>query len=118
MTIPKKFFHDRLILLLVSINGFLALLTILTVLFKIDSGRGASYIVQYRSSLGLSALRSGEVGEIIAFIAFAVMVIVVHGVLAIRTYTIKREVSVTILAFGVLLLLLALIVSNALLGLR
>jgi hypothetical protein len=118
MTIPKKYFHDRLILLLLSINVFLAFLASLWVLFKLDSGRSAGYIVQYRSSLGISALKTGNSSELIAFIGFAAMVLVVHFALSVRTYSIKREVSLVVLGFGILLLILSIIVSNALLVLR
>lgn len=118
MTIPKKYLHDRLILLLISINAFLAFLTTLWILFKLDSGRTSGYIVQYRGNLGISALKTGEAAELVAFILFAVMVLVLHVVLSIKAYPIRRQVSVIILGAGVLLLLLAFIVSNALLVLR
>lgn len=97
---------------------FLTALTCLWVLFKLDYGRSAGYIVQYRASLGISALKTGSVGDLIAFIGFSLMVLVAHVLLSIKAYLIRREVSVVILAFGILLLLLALIVSNALLRLR
>jgi hypothetical protein len=118
MTIPKKYLHDRLILLLLSINVFLAFLASIWVLFKLDSGRSAGYIVEYRSSLGISALKTGDSGELIAFIGFAILVLAVHFILSVRAYAIKREVSVIILALGILLLLMSMIVSNALLVLR
>lgn len=118
MTIPKKYLHDRLILLLLSINSFLAILTSLWVLFKLDSGRSAGYIVQYRASLGISALKTGEAGELIAFIGFAAIILIVSAVMSVKAYSIRREVSVVVLCFGALLLLLAMIVSNALLTLR
>lgn len=118
MTIPKKYLHDRLILLLLSIQGFLAVVSCLWVLFKLDSGRSAGYIVQYRANLGISALKTGEAAEIVAFILFAILILVVHVVLSIKVYEIRREVSGLVLAFGILLLLLSLVVSNALLTLR
>jgi hypothetical protein len=118
MTIPKKYLHDRLILLLLSINIFLGVLSSLWVLFRLDTGRSAGYIVQYRAQLGISALKTGDANELVAFIGFALLVMVVHAVLSIKVYPIKREVSVIVLALGILLLLCALIVSNALLVLR
>lgn len=118
MTIPKRYLHDRLILLLLSVNGFLAVLTSLWVLFKLDAGRSAGYIVQYRGSLGISALKTGDATDLVAFIGFALLVLAVSVVMSIKAYRIRREVSVVVLSFGVLLLLLALIVSNALLVLR
>lgn len=118
MNIPKKYFHDRLILLLLSITVFLAFLAIIWVLFKLDSGRSAAYIVQYRGNVGISPLKPGGASEIVAFIGFAIMVLVVNVLMSIRVYMIKREVSVVILLMGILLLLSSLIVSNALLVLR
>lgn len=118
MTIPKKYLQDRLILLLLSINVFLAVVTSVWVLFKLDPGRSAGYIVQYRASLGISALKTGGATELAAFIGFAVLVLVLHTVLSIKAYNIRREASVVMLMFGVLLLTMAWIVSNALLTLR
>lgn len=118
MTIPKKYFHDRLVLLLLSISLFMASLDSLWVLFKLDSGRSAGYIVQYRSSLGISALKTGSSSELVAFIGFAIMVLVIHTILSIRTYAIRREVALVVLGFGIFLLTMSLIVSNALLVLR
>jgi hypothetical protein len=118
MTIPRRYLHDRIVLLLLSINVFLALLTSLWVLLKLDAGRSAGYIVQYRASLGISALKTGNATDLIAFIAFVLLVLVIHTFMSIKAYPIRREVSIIILILGVLLLLLALIVSNALLVLR
>jgi hypothetical protein len=118
MNIPKKYLQDRLILLLLSINVFLAALTSVWVLFKLDPGRSASYIVEYRPSLGISKFITGSASDLAAFIGFAVLVLVVHTILSIKVYPIRREVALVILMFGVLLLLMAWIVSNALLGLR
>jgi hypothetical protein len=118
MTIPKKYLHDRLILLLLSISTFLAFLNSLWVLFKLDSGRSSGYIVQYRGSLGISALKTGDASELVAFIGFALLVLVFHVLMSIKAYHIRREVSVAVLGFGVILLVLSLVVSNALLSLR
>jgi hypothetical protein len=112
-----KYFHDRLILLLLSANAFLTLLTTLSVLFRLQGG-GDNFIVQYRANLGISAFQPGSVGQILSFIFFALVAFAVHAVLSWRTYYIKRELSVLVLGLGTLLLLLAVIVSDALLALR
>lgn len=117
MQIPKKFFHDRAVLLLLSINTFLALLGVLLILLRLDAGQDG-YIVEYRSNLGLSAFKSGGAGTFFSFIIFYVLVLAFHTFLSIRVYDIRRRLSLTVLGFGLLLLLLAVIVSNALLVLR
>ena len=54
----------------------------------------------------------------LAFVGFVLLVLVAHTMLSLRTYRIHRQLSVVVLALGILLLVLALIVSNALLLLR
>jgi hypothetical protein len=112
-----KYFHDRMVLLLLSANSFLTLLTILSVLFRLQGG-GDSYIVQYRANLGISAFQQGNVDQILSFIAFAVVVFAIHGVLSWRTYEIRRELSLVVLLGGTLLLFIDVIISDALLTLR
>jgi hypothetical protein len=118
MQIPKNFFHDRVVLLLLSINTFLALLGSILVLLRLDTGRPDGYIVQYRANLGLSAFKSGNATTLISFIIFAGLVLAFHTLLSMRVYHIRRNVAVTVLAMGLLLLCISLIVSNALLVLR
>lgn len=118
MHIPKKYFHDRIVLLLLSINTFLALLCSLLILLRLDVGRPDGYIVQYRANLGLSAFKSGGASTLISFILFALVVLVFHTVLSMRIYPLRRHFAVAILGMGLLLLILSIIVSNALLVLR
>jgi hypothetical protein len=74
--------------------------------------------VQYRSNLGLDAFKTGSVSGLLSFVGFAVLTPVIHTLLSLRTYAIHRQLAIVILALGVLLLVLAIIVSNALLILR
>lgn len=118
MATPKKYFQDHLILLLLSINVFLVFVTVASVLVRLSAGHGSSYIVQYRSSLGINAYQSGSVFDILSFILFAFLVLAVHTVLSLRTYPIHRYLAIAILSVGILLLLLTIIISNALLALH
>lgn len=117
MAATKHYFHDRVVLLLLSVNAFLALLAVLSVLFRLQGG-GEGFIVQYRANLGISAFTPGELGSILVFIAFALVVLLVHAVLSYRAYHIRRQLSLLVLALGALLLGLCVIVSNALLALH
>lgn len=118
MHIPKKYIHDRFVVLLISINAFLALLNSLLILLRLDGGGSDVYIVQYRANLGLSAFKRGGPESLVAFVVFGLLVLVLHVVLSIRVYSVRRQYAVTILALGTLLLCLSIIVSNALLILR
>jgi hypothetical protein len=119
MPISKKYLHDKLILLLLSANIFLALLCTVLIFLRLNIGQGAEgYIIEYRSNLGISAFRVGGVFGLIGFAAFAIMLAIFNVVLSVRTYRVRRELALSVLAAGVLLLLLATIVSNALMVLH
>lgn len=118
MHIPKKYIHDRLVLLLVSISAFLTFMAIALVLLRAGIGQGVDgYIVQYRANLGLSAFQKGSIVPILSFAFFALATLIINVLLSIRAYSIRRTLSLTVLALGMLILVLAIIVSNALLAL-
>ena len=119
MAVPQKYLRDKVILLLVSVNVFFAFLAAALVVLRLSSGLGGEgYIVQYRSNLGFNAFKTGSVTDLLSFIAYVSVVCAINIALSINTYYLRRQLSIAILALGSLLLLLALIVSNALLVLR
>lgn len=118
MTISKKYLHDHLVLLLLSVNAFLTVLATIFILVRLSSSHGNGYIVQFRSSVGINDFKTGSVIELLSFIAFAWLVLATHTLLSIRAYQIHRQLAIAILSSGLLLLLLTIIVSNALLVLR
>jgi len=118
MANSRSYFHDHLVLLLLSVSGFLAFFGSVYFIIRIASSHGSAFIVQFRSILGINAFKPGSLMDMLAFVVFAIMVFVVHGVLSYRTYHIHRQLTITILSLGSLLLLLNIIVSNALLVLR
>jgi hypothetical protein len=121
MATPKKYFHDHLVLLLLSVNVFLALAGSLYVLLRLSTSHGTGYIVQCRdcsNPAAISRFTNGSVVGILALVVFMLMALAIHVMLSLGTYKIHRQLAVIILALGVLLLTLAIIVSNALLVLR
>lgn len=113
--IPKNYFHDRLVLLFLTVNTFLAGLISVLILLRLDSTKAESYIVQYRANLGVNAFRSGGGATFIGFIIFALIILIMHTVLSMRVYSLHRQFALVILGLGALLLVMALFVSNALL---
>ncbi len=118
MTIPQKYFHDKAVLFLLTINTFLAVLTTMLVGLRLSSGRGQSFTVQYRSNLGINAFKFGGVTPILAFVLFSLVVAVLHFLLSVRVYHVRRNLAIATLSLGSMLLLLALVVSLALLTQR
>ncbi len=119
MQTTQKYLHDKLVLLLVSSNVFLGFLCMILVFLSLGLGQGGSgYIVQYRSNLGISAFMRGSLTDMLAFVVIGAAIPFVSILLSSRTYRVRRLLSITVLASGILLLVLALIVSNALMVLR
>ncbi len=117
MQTEKKFLHDRQVLLLLTVNSFLTALCGLLILLRLDS-RVNGYIVEFRGSGGIDDFKTGGTSSLIAFIIFAIMVLGLNTILGLRAYQFNRHFGVGILALGTLLIVLAIIVSNALLVLR
>lgn len=118
MATPKKYFHDHFVLSLLGINIFLAFAASIYILVRLSTSHGGSYIVQYRPSIGISAYQPGSVLELLSFVGFALIVLIIHTGLSLRAYRIHRQLAIAILCLGVLLLLLTIIISNALLVLH
>ena len=81
-------------------------------------GAQDTYIHSFRSNLGLSAITVGGVGEMVAFVLFALGVFVVSIFMALEFHKIRRTSAWVVMLMTTLLLLLNLIVANALLDLR
>jgi hypothetical protein len=121
MATPKKYFHDHLVLLLLSVNAFLAVAGSIFIIVRLSTGHGSGFIVQCRDCSNLAAVNkftTGSVVDLLSFVAFAALVLAAHTMLSMKAYHIHRQLAVAILALGVLLLVLSVIISNALLVLR
>src|SRR4051812_1605609 len=118
MTASKRYFHDHFVLLLLSINAFLAAAGSILILLRLSTSHGSGYIVQYRAGTGISDFKTGTVVGLLSFVAFAAVVLAVEVMLSLSAYKINRQLAIFILSLGILLLVLMIIVSNALLILR
>lgn len=114
MHIPKNYFHDRLVLLLISANVFIAVITSLLVVFKVQNGDSDGFVGQYHANLGLSAFEPGSAATFVSFALFAALVVVVHTILSMRMYYRRRDYAIAVLWMGLVLLVFGLVVSNAL----
>ena len=114
MHLPKKYLHDRLILLFLSVNLFLTIINAISVLLRLNSTSG-SYIVQYRANLGLSNFQAGSSINLIAFAVFGVILLIVSTIFSAQAYKFNKSYAFLILAFTTFLLILSIIVGNALL---
>ena len=116
MSNPKTYFHDRLILLILSINTFLGLALIVTSLLSFNNS-DAGYIKEFRSDLGLDGYKAGGVIDIVAFALFAIILYAFQFIASTRIYHIRRHLSLIILLLTMIVYIFALMVLNALLNL-
>lgn len=121
MATPKKYFHDHLVMLLLSVNAFLAIGGSLFILLSLGTSHSNGYIIQCRdcsNNAAANKFTNGTLINLLGFVVFAGLVLAAHAALSYKAYKIHRQLAITILALGVLLLALTIIVSNALLVLR
>ncbi len=119
MAAQKHFLQDRTALLLVSGTAFLTVAAVVLVLLKLGGSEGTSnFIVAYRSTLGIDRYTTGTANDLLSFVGAAVLVFGIGLTLAYRSYKVRRELSLTVLALTIPLLLFLIFVSNALLVLR
>lgn len=119
----KKYVYDKLVLFLLSVLIFMALAVVISILLRAGSGQGISdYYIEYRQGPHHSPAGdfspTGNIWAMLNFVWFSLITVITTAVLSIKAYRIKREISVVVLAFGSLLVFLALIISNILLGHR
>jgi hypothetical protein len=113
---PKPYLHDRLILLILSINTFLAAALIISSLLPL-SDTGSGYIREYRSNLGLDGYLAGDVKDIVSFAVFAVIVYTFQLITSIKVYHIHKRFSIIILLLALITFIFGLLASRALLSL-
>jgi len=118
MPVPKKYFNDRLVVLLLGIDLFLTVVGTLLVLFRLDPSRSTGYIIEYRANFGVGEFKTGGILSLSSFIAFLIINLVLGVLLSMRTFNLRRHVSLMVLSLAAMLSLLAIVVSNALLVLR
>ena len=118
MEIPKRFLHDRIVLLLLTAISILTVIGISIVLIRFDASRNPTTTIAYRPNITGSQYQSGKPIDIYSLALFMLVTAVSSVLLSGKIYYLRRYLSVFILASGTFLLLLALIVSNALISLQ
>lgn len=114
MAQTKDFFYDRLVLFLLTLNSFITILTVLSVLLRLGNSSGV-YVNSYRSNLGLGGIDTGGAKEVISFVLFAIIIFTFQIILAIKFYKIRKTSAWAVMLMTTLLLVLNIIVANSLL---
>jgi hypothetical protein len=118
MDIPKRFLHDRLVLLLLAFISCLMVIGVSLVLIRFDATRNPTTTIAYRPNITGSQYQSGKPLDIYALALFILAIAAISVILGTRTYYLRRSLSIFILGSGAFLLLVAIIVSNSLISLQ
>ncbi len=115
MATPKRYTHDRTVLLLLSINIFLAVLIAILVILALTGSSDRVLTIQHRPALGLDANTVGTGLDMTSLVVFPLLVAAWHTVLSVKIYPLRRNLSVVVLGMATLLISLSGIVSYYLL---
>lgn len=118
MDIPKKFWHDRLVLLLVTLMAILVVIGISVVLLRFDVSRNPTTIVAYRPNITGTQYLSGKPIDIYSMAVYMVVVSVAAVIISARVYVAKRPAAIFLLGSTVFLLILSTIVANSLISIQ
>ncbi|MBI4033545.1 hypothetical protein HY379_00945 [Candidatus Saccharibacteria bacterium] len=118
MDLPKKYLNDRVILLLLTLVAILVVIGVSLVLLRFDPSRNPTTTAAYRPSITGMQYQSGKPLDIYLMAVFMIFTSATALILSVRTYHIRRFVSVFILASTVFLLVISTIVANALISLQ
>lgn len=110
----RHFIHDRQSVLLLLASGVLALVTVLTVVFRV---RGSDLQVPIRYTQYSLNLNRGDWTVLYELALFVALVLALNGALAVKIRALRRSYAIGLLILTLLIMIVALLVSNALLGL-
>lgn len=118
MDTPKKFLHDRLVLALVTVLAVLLVIGVSLVLLRFDLSKNPTTIVAYRPNISGSSYQSGKPIDIYGLAAFMAVTAASAVILGAKVYSVRRSITIFILGSSVFLLIMATIVSYALISLQ
>ena len=119
MTTPTKYFHDRSVLLLLTLNSLLVITGILFVLLHLDASKGTAYIIQCRMcDTAAHEFKGGSALDMSGFIFFLLITFGFSLLISKRIYNQRRHIALTILVMTSLLAIFGLLVSYSLFTLR
>jgi heme/copper-type cytochrome/quinol oxidase subunit 2 len=118
MEIPKKFLHDRTVLLLITLISLVVVIGVSVVLLRFDASKNPTTTVAYRPSIVGSQYQSGKPIDIYSMAVYMLITAVLGVFLSARIYKIRHYLSIFLLSSTALLLILAIRVSWSLINLQ
>jgi len=114
----KKFLHDRLVLLLITLVAILLVIGVSSVLLRFDVSKNPTTIVAYRPNITGASYQSGKPIDIYSLVVYMLLVSGAGILLGARTYNVRRSISLFMLSSTLLLLILATRVAWSIISLQ
>src|ERR1035437_5472461 len=118
MEIPKKFFHDRLVLLLTTVVAVLLVVGVSAIMLRFDVSKNPTTIVAYRPNISGASYLSGKPVDIYSLAIFMLLISFGGVILGARTYAARRSIAIFMLSSTVFLLILATRVAWSIISLQ
>lgn len=115
---PKKFLHDRLVLLLITVIAVLVVIGVSIVLLRFDVSRNPTTIVAYRPNVTGTQYLSGKPIDIYSLAVFMIFTSLAAIAVSSRIYVVKRPAAMFVLSSTIFLLVLSAIVANSLISIQ
>jgi len=116
--IPKKFLHDRLVLLLLTLIAVLVVIGVSVVLLRFDVSRNPTTIVAYRPNVSGTQYLSGKPIDIYSLAVYMIVTSAAAIIISARIYIAKRPAALFLLGSTIFLLILSTIVANSLISIQ
>jgi len=115
MDTKNKFFHDRVVLILLSLNVIISMISSLIILLRLVNLPTDYYpFVQGRFPSGQKIYNTGSITSLYSLVIFILLMLGINSFLSYRTYPYKKDLSMIILSLSLLLVVLTYLVSQSL----
>lgn len=118
MDLPKKYLHDRAVLMLISVIAGLVVIGVSVVMLRFDVSRNPATVVAYRPNISGTQYISGKPIDIYSIALFMVLISVAAIAISSRIYEFKKPAAMFLLGSTVFLLILSTIVANSLISIQ
>src|SRR4051812_1983691 len=97
MEVPRKFLHDRMVLLLVTAVSMITVIGVSTVFLRFDVSKNPTTVVAYRPNISGSSIIAGKPIDIYVLGIFMLMTSIGALVLSARIYPLRRYIALFVL---------------------
>ncbi len=118
MELPKKYLHDRLVLLMITAMAVLVVIGVSVVLLRFDVSRNPTTIVAYRPNISGTQYLSGKPIDIYSLAVFMIFTSVAAVIISSRIYNAKRPAALFLLGSTIFILIISTIVANSLISIQ